>query len=245
MGHQRIIGHRGARDLWPENSREGFLKVQALPIHGVEFDVHPTADGKLAVIHDPTLERTTEGSGAVAARTAAELAATRLRGSDEGVPMLDEVLAILNPSGLELHVELKAGADGTPYSGLEAQVAGAMTQAGLAARTVLTSFWLPVLAELRRAAPGMRLLASLDPSSVERQGGLDAMLDELDRLRVDLVAVRQDLLAERWDLFTARVPADRLGVWVVNRPEDVARWRSMPVGQVTTDRPDLFVGAAP
>lgn len=165
MGHQRIIGHRGARDLWPENSREGFLKVQALPIHGVEFDVHPTADGKLAVIHDPTLERTTEGSGAVAARTAAELAATRLRGGDEGVPMLEELLAILNPSGLELHVELKAGADGTPYPGLEAQVAAAMTQAGLAARTVLTSFWLPVLAELRRAAPGMRLLASLDPRS--------------------------------------------------------------------------------
>ena len=98
---QRIIGHRGARDLWPENSRLGFRKVLTLDVQGVEFDVHPTADGRLAVIHDPTLDRTTDATGPVAARSAAALReSVRLRGTeDEGVPLLEEVLDILAPSG--------------------------------------------------------------------------------------------------------------------------------------------------
>lgn len=240
MATQRIIGHRGARELWPENSREGFRKVAGLALHGVEFDIHPSADGTLVVIHDPTLERTTEGSGPVSARSAAELSGTRLRGSEEGVPTLDEVLDILAPTGLELHIELKADADGRPYPGLEEQAVRQVTQRGIGARCVLTSFWLPVLATLRRIAPRLRLLASLDPRSVERQGGLDAVLAALELHRIDLIAVRQDLLAERWELLTTRVGAHRLGAWVVNRPDDIARWRATPVGQITTDRPDLF-----
>lgn len=240
MAAQRIIGHRGARDLWPENSREGFRKVAALGVHGVEFDVHPSGDGTLVVIHDPTLERTTEGTGPVAARSAAALAATRLRGTDEGVPTLDEVLDILAPTGLELHIELKADVAGRPYPGLEQQVVQQVARRGIGKRCVLTSFRLPVLATLRRIAPDARLLASLDPPSAERQGGLDAVLDALAALRVDLVAVRQDLLAERWDRFIARIGGERLGAWVVNRPDEIARWRAAPIRQITTDRPDLF-----
>ncbi len=237
---QRIIGHRGARDLWVENSREGFVKVLDLGVQGVEFDVHPSADGQLFVIHDPTLDRTTEGTGPVAARSAAELAATRLRGTSEGIPTLDEVLDILGPSGVELHVELKADVAGNPYPGLEKQVAEHVARRGLAARCVLTSFWLPVLAELRRVAPQAKLLASVDTKSAERQGGVEPLLDALEALRVDLVAVKQDLLAAQMDLFQRRVGGARLGAWVVNTPEDIARWRAAPVGLITTDRPDLF-----
>jgi glycerophosphoryl diester phosphodiesterase len=237
---QRIIGHRGARDIWPENSRQGFRNVLALGVHGVEFDVHPSADGTLFVIHDATLDRTTEGTGPVSARSSAELAATRLRGTEEGIPTLDEVLDILGPSGLELHVELKADAAGQPYPGLERLVAEQLRRRGLAARSVLTSFWLPVLKELRAAWGDGRLLASIDAKSVDRQGGLAAVLDGLDALRIDLVAVKQDLLAQQMDLFLRRVGTPRLGAWVVNTPEDIARWRAAPVGLITTDRPDLF-----
>ena len=51
-----IIGHRGARNLWPENSLDGFERTRALGIEGVEFDVHIARDGELVVIHDPTLD---------------------------------------------------------------------------------------------------------------------------------------------------------------------------------------------
>ena len=61
-----IIGHRGGRNLWPENSLSGFRKLRAMPVEGVEFDVHLTNDGELLVIHDPTLDRTPGHSGPVA-----------------------------------------------------------------------------------------------------------------------------------------------------------------------------------
>ena len=61
-----IIGHRGGRHLWPENSLYGFRKLLELPVDGVEFDVHLTKAGELLIIHDPTLDRTTDRSGPVA-----------------------------------------------------------------------------------------------------------------------------------------------------------------------------------
>ena len=82
-----IVGHRGARNLWPENSLDGFRRTRDLGVDAVEFDVHLARDGDLVVIHDPTLERTTEGTGTVADRTAAQLAATpSAQGGGEGVP---------------------------------------------------------------------------------------------------------------------------------------------------------------
>src|SRR5882757_7723461 len=89
-----IIGHRGARNLWPENSLDGFRRTRDLGVDGVEFDVHLSRDDQLVVIHDPSLERTTEGRGAVMDKTAAELAATPLRDAGGAcVPDLESVLA--------------------------------------------------------------------------------------------------------------------------------------------------------
>lgn len=96
----RIIGHRGARDLWPENSLDGFRRTLALGIDGVEFDVHRARCGTPVVIHDPTLECTTQGRGAVAAHGAAELATL-------GVPALEAVLDIFATSPIELHIEIR------------------------------------------------------------------------------------------------------------------------------------------
>jgi len=109
-----IVGHRGARNLWPENSLEGFRKLMELGVEAVEFDVHLTSDGGLAVIHDPTLERTTLGSGPVGAKTLSELQATPLRDSSECIPSLDQVLNVLRDSSLELHIELKTDVQAMP-----------------------------------------------------------------------------------------------------------------------------------
>ena len=61
--------HRGGALVWPENSPTAFRNTAALPVEQVEFDVHPTTDGRLAVFHDPTLERTSDGTGPVAAHS--------------------------------------------------------------------------------------------------------------------------------------------------------------------------------
>ena len=102
-----IIGHRGARNLWPENSLDGFERTRDLGVDAVEFDVHLARDGELVVIHDPSLERTTEGTGPVADRTAA-----RQLARDWAFPALEAVLDVYAGTPIELHIEIKTDALG-------------------------------------------------------------------------------------------------------------------------------------
>src|SRR5262249_56462636 len=93
----RIAAHRGGAALWPENSLLAFRNAMVLGSDLLEMDVHLTRDRTVAVIHDPTLERTTDGAGPVADVTAADLRRLRLRGpgaplTAEHVPTLDEGL---------------------------------------------------------------------------------------------------------------------------------------------------------
>ncbi|HEY5646754.1 MAG TPA: glycerophosphodiester phosphodiesterase family protein [Pseudomonadales bacterium] len=102
-----IIGHRGAAGLVPENTLPSFARAAALGVQAVELDVH-RCEGELVVIHDDTLERTTNGLGPVSGKTLAEL-----RDLDAGggatVPLLAEVFDLLPPE-IGINIELK-GAD--------------------------------------------------------------------------------------------------------------------------------------
>jgi glycerophosphoryl diester phosphodiesterase len=235
-----IIGHRGARNLWPENSLDGFERTRALGIEGVEFDVHPARDGTLVVIHDPTLERTTEGQGLVADRTAAELAATPLRdGGGAGVPTLDQVLDVFAGSGIELHIEIKTDADGRRYPGLEQRLVDVIRARKLEDAAILTCFAPKALEIVREIAPRQRVLASLNQRSAEALGGLDAAFDRLTAIDGCLIAVEKGLLAGTLDHCLERVGGERLGAWVPNDAEDIASWLTRPIRQITTDRPDI------
>ena len=235
-----IIGHRGARDLWPENSLDGFQRTRALGIEGVEFDVHVARDGELVVIHDPTLERTTEGRGMVADRTAAELAATRLRDAGgAGIPTLDQVLDVFAGTDIELHIEIKTGADGKLYPGLEKRLVDVIARRKLHDTAILTCFVPRALETVRGIAPRQRVLASVNERSAEAMGGLAAALDRFAALDGCLVAVEKGLLAANLELCLDRLGRDKLGAWVSNEPADLAHWLAEPVRQITTDRPDL------
>lgn len=100
MSSIQIVGHRGAKGEAPENTIAGFLHAKTLGLEAVEFDVHLTRDRKLAVIHDNTVDRTTNATGAVAEFTMAELAALDARDTfphwpeTVGVPTLEQVLEV-------------------------------------------------------------------------------------------------------------------------------------------------------
>lgn len=97
----QIVGHRGAKGEAPENTVAGFAYARALGLSGVEFDVRLSRDNTLVVIHDNTVDRTTNASGPVADFTAAELAALDARGTcpewpePVGVPTLAEALDVI------------------------------------------------------------------------------------------------------------------------------------------------------
>jgi glycerophosphoryl diester phosphodiesterase len=115
----RVIGHRGSAGTVPENTLESFDQAVLDGAEGLEMDVHLSADGEVVILHDPTVDRTTDGSGPVASMTVAQLKAldagyrfTRdgggtfpFRGQGLKIPTLEELL-VRQPSA-PIFLELK------------------------------------------------------------------------------------------------------------------------------------------
>src|SRR3954471_1938214 len=90
-----MLGHRGAMAAEPENTLRAFRRAIDLGADGIECDVQRTADGELVLIHDDTVERTTNGTGTVGELTYATLAALDA-GGGERIPRLVDLLAYAN-----------------------------------------------------------------------------------------------------------------------------------------------------
>jgi glycerophosphoryl diester phosphodiesterase len=99
------IGHRGAQGFEPENTLISFEKAIEMGADGIELDVHLSLDGHLIVIHDETIDRTTNGQGLVNQLTLAELKSFRINGKIE-IPTLEEVLDLINKRCF-VNIELK------------------------------------------------------------------------------------------------------------------------------------------
>ncbi|MBT8194610.1 MAG: glycerophosphodiester phosphodiesterase, partial [Acidimicrobiia bacterium] len=160
------VAHRGSRLLWPENTMESFQGAVDLGYRYLETDLHRSIDGALMVFHDDTLDRTTNGSGAVSSRTAAELnqldAAYHFaphegyprRGTGVGIPTLDEVFDAF-PS-IRLVVDLKE-------PGFEADLAAFLRSRGLEYQVIVGAFCDARLARFRKASEG-RVATSSGPA---------------------------------------------------------------------------------
>jgi len=234
-----ITGHRGARNLWPENSLTGFRNAITLGVDAIEFDVHLTRSGELVVIHDATLERTAEGAGPVQDLSVEARKATLLKGTDEAIPTLGEVLEVLAPNkGIGLHVEIKIDETGTPYPEIAARVAAELARFGVGERSYLTSFDTSVLEDCRLHAPDVSRLVSVNAAWAEKRGGLAAFIDHVDEL-VEIVAIHHELMEAEWDLIRGRLPLERLCVWTLNDEPGIRHWLERGIGSLTSDSPDL------
>jgi glycerophosphoryl diester phosphodiesterase len=255
----RYVAHRGGAAQWPENSLTAFRHATALGAQILELDVHLTADARVAVIHDPTLDRTTSGTGPVAACTAADLARARLRGpdgalTDDHVPTLDEVLALAGPAGVALLVEVKTpgpavhyerrgervtAVPGPRYEGLERRVLDLLQAAGITERTFVMAFNPAVLAEVRALAPTQQTTLLVDRHHVEQSGAKP----------VDTVGwaaeARASFLGLHYSLCDAAVveAAHRarigVGVFTVNDEATMRRLAGAGVDVIISDRADL------
>lgn len=255
----RYVAHRGGAAQWPENSLSAFRNALALGARILELDVHLTAYGAVAVIHDPTLERTSSGTGPVAASTTADLKRARLRGpdgvlTDDWVPTLDEVLALAGPAGAALLVEVKTpgpavryerqgervtAVPGPRYEGLERNVLDLLRSAGVSDRTFIMAFNPAVLAEVRALAPEQPTTLLVDRRHVEQSGARP----------VETVAwareARASFLGVHYSLCDAAVveAAHRakisVGVFTVNDEPTMRRLAALGVDVIISDRADL------
>jgi len=112
---QIIIGHRGAAGLMPENTLPGFARAQQCGVHAVELDVR-LCGGRLCVIHDEDLARTTDGTGKIADFDLAELRALNA-GEGALIPFLEEVFDCLAEQ-VGVNVELKGAGTAKPLAKL-------------------------------------------------------------------------------------------------------------------------------
>lgn len=142
----KIWAHRGCSSKYPENTLAAFQAAGRIPgLTGIELDIQLTADGEMVVCHDETVDRTTNGSGALRALRLSELKKLHIAMPDGGltqIPTIQEVLELLEPrlkAGLLLNIELKTGV--VRYIGIEQKILSEIEYRGLNDAIVYSSFW--------------------------------------------------------------------------------------------------------
>ena len=155
-----ILGHRGASGYAPENTLEAFRLAMEMGADGFELDVHMTGDGELVVIHDESVDRTTNGTGLVRDMTLAQLRALdascgmeNYRGAK--IPTLAEVFELIRDTRHIVNVEVKT--DEWFYPELEEKCVALAKEMGLEERVIYSSFNHFTLNKLRQLKPDAKL----------------------------------------------------------------------------------------
>ncbi len=239
-----IAAHRGGADIWPENSRTAFLGAAALPVDFVEFDVHVSADGRLVVHHDATLDRMTDRKGAIMDMAWADIAQAVIKGTAADRPLLlDEVIEIFRPTAIDLRLEIKLNARLDPYPGIEAKVAAALQAAGMLERTLISAFSLDALARFRAAAePGRETIWLINPVTLRHIGGIESALKLAAAFGVPEIAPRSPDLSAAM-VAAAKAASVRIGAYAVNDAPTIERMLDLGLVAFTSDRPDLALAA--
>ena len=234
-----VVGHRGFSGVAPENTVASFKKAMEIGVDMIELDVHLSKDGQVVVIHDDTLNRTTNGKRKVGSYTLNELKQLDAGSwfssefSGEKIPTLREVLE-LTRGCTTLNIELKKG-DSGPY-----------TIVDLADRA---------LEEVEKAAMlNQVLFASFDPLAIER------IREKNPRLPVALIYSKSwnspqeitggrpiPVLSCRGTILTqtnaskARQQGIKVLVWTVNTEGHMEQFVNMGVDGIITDHPDRLI----
>jgi glycerophosphoryl diester phosphodiesterase len=243
----RIASHRGGAHLWPENSRMAFVETARLDVEMVEFDVHQTRDGVLVVHHDATIDRMTDGGGAIAALSYQELMRHVIIGSGgETILTLAEVIAIFKPTAIDLRLEIKAGLDGAPYAGMEKNIVAELAAQQMLSRSLITSFQLPLLEAfadaLAQQGGAVMGLVWLCAPQVIVQCGWSGVIAALAACRITAIAPRASFL----DPETMRLLRDAglsVHAWAAHTTDDARKMFELGVLSFTSDRPDLALVA--
>lgn len=238
----RVVAHRGSSWVAPENTLAAFEAAWRAGADAIELDVQLTADREVVVIHDDTVDATTDGAGAVG-----ELSLAAVRGLDAGgwfspafagqrVPTFTEVVAFLEErTGIDLLLELKGA-----WSADDARrVTEPLAAAGLTGRVIGQSFWPQTVAALAEVAPDLRRgLLVLEAPTV-----LDELVDACRELGVMTCNPYGPLLAKRPELVHGLHEAGiEVMVWTLDEAADWAAAGAAGVDAVITNRPDRLAG---
>lgn len=238
-----ILGHRGARANAPENTLSAFKKAMEYGADGVELDVSLSSDGVPVVIHDETVDRTTDGHGAVEDFTAATLAqlnaAKDFSGfAKESVPTLLQVLDSM-PAGAIINVELKGSGHFSRQVFVE-KLMPILKQHEQRLTLIISSFDGELLYYVRSSAPDY--LISLLLSPVEENwpkaiAYMDAIAPDALHLPAQLAGPLVLYLSKRAHIHVA--------IWTVNNPDEAKLWFKKGIAGIFTDIVPEMIAALP
>jgi glycerophosphoryl diester phosphodiesterase len=225
-----VEAHRGDSAQAPPNTLAAFRGALALGVPWIELDIHPTRDGELVVIHDDTVDRTTDGQGAVAQMTLAELA--RLDAgrwfapafAGERIPRLAEVIALVRPTATRLNIEVKAF---PPEAAVPEMLVRLLRETGVATRCVVSSFLLEALLQARALAPEITLaLIGEGPTILDA-----ARQHHIPWIHARYQTVDGALIAR------AHAAGLRVNVWTVDDPALARQRAHAGVDKICSNRP--------
>jgi len=247
----QVIAHRGGAQLRPENTLAAFEHALSLGADMLEMDARATADGVLVVLHDATLERTTDGQGRVDALAFSALRtldagyrwspdagrSTPYRGKGIRVPTLAEVFARFPHT--RMVVEIKP-AD----PALAARMCEAIRRSGMTQRVLIASLHDAVLEAFRAACP--EVVTSMGPSEARlfyfaSLVRLSAAVSPAAQALQIPYAFGERVLASAELAAAARARNLKLHVWTVNDEARLRRLLEIGVDGIMTDRPDLLL----
>lgn len=234
-----VFGHRGASAAAPMNTLPAFELAAAQGADGIELDVHRSADGEAVIVHDFTVDKTTDGSGSVQAMTLAQLKALDAGSwKDESfagtrIPTLDEVFEAV---GQRLYINVEIKSKFLQSDGLEQLVANKIQQFDMQDRVLVSSFNPLALRRFRRIMPDVPvgyLTAPDDPFYKHwLMLGLayEAVHPYHDAINPALV---QNVTQQ----------GHIVNTWTVNDSERAVALRDMGVRCLITDNPDVIINA--
>jgi len=228
-----IYAHRGAQDVAPENTLAAFSQALSVGADGFELDVTRCKSGEIVVIHDDTVDRTTNGTGEVHALTLGELRAldagswfdAAFRG--ERIPLLSEALDLLGKKS-RINVEIKGGQ--ARGDRIERDVLDMVCERGLVTQTIISSFDPMILYRAKRTKPSV-------PCGLLYAPNMPRPLSQAWSRR----AIRCDALHPHYSQLTSESVSRlhragyAINVWTVNEVEDMRRMVDWGVDAIITD----------
>jgi glycerophosphoryl diester phosphodiesterase len=220
----KIMGHRGAKAYEPENTLRSIRRALDLGVQAVEIDIHLSRDGRLVVIHDATVDRTTNGQGRVADLSWEEL--RRLdAGMGERLPSLEEVVDAVR-GRVHLFVELKDPLAVEP-------LAAFFSAQNLFAEAQVISFWHPSLKQLRRLEPkistGVLFVGCpVDPPALARSADAAALVLNYQYITPVLVQA-------------ARQAGLTIAVWNIDEVADLIPLLPLDPDYIGSNAPDRLI----
>ena len=235
-----IIAHRGASARAPENTLTAFRKAVQLGAKVAELDVHMSGSGDVIVIHDETLNRTTDGEGRVSDLTTADIRAVDAgRWKDvkylgEQVPTLPMVLEAVGRD-LILCIELKSG------DGLAEAVVEAVRAASLGNRVLFFSFDTAHVRALKALEPQVPVVWLVGKEDAEEAGYAVDLPTKAAELGADVLGLSMRIVDQAIVIAShgAGLP---VFAFTANRPDHIRKLIEAGVDGIITDRPDFALG---